>query len=364
MNHNSLTIIIPNRNRDLKLVQKSLNSVYGQLDDQVQLYLVDYGSELSYQQELEKLLQSFPSITLILCPTQLQLWSKSRSINIVLQQAETTHFMVCDMDMIWHPQFIKEQLSGFSIEQSLYYSVGIMTKDESAKEQSFDEYDIKFKTDEDATGITVFPTQQLKSINGFDEFYHGWGSEDTDVHVRLKNTGYPVTFYDKQVYFKHQWHPKTYRSKESVLPFHAYLERINHSYFTRVGNSNKTKANGVKPWGLPFDLNAYGNLDIPTESINLFATLNDIKAFTHFLSTNILSQVIHLKVTAHPEFKSIKSIAKKAAGKKTPLFITMEQANEMLLEAIILNHHEAPHKYSFDRDSGIIDLYIHINSGS
>ncbi|PQJ32185.1 hypothetical protein BST92_09720 [Nonlabens arenilitoris] len=357
---NTLTIVIPNRNRDLKLVEKSLNSIHEQLNDNVRLVLVDYGSGISYQDELKEHSSKFPLMEIIYCPCQQQLWNKSRAINLVLKHSTSSHFMVCDMDMIWHPDFIKLELPEFSNSQSVYYTVGIMTQEESSKEVAFIDYKVKFKTDYEATGITVFPVEHLKSINGFDEFYHGWGSEDTDVHVRLRNAGYEVRFRESEVLFKHQWHAKSYRSKKSSFPYHPYLERINHSYFTATKEVKKIKANYSNNWGKSFNLEDYKALDRPDVLLKRHATEEDIKSFIFFLGNYQDSGVIKLMVTAHTEFNTLKTTAKKVLGKKTPLFISLERVNEMLLEALILRHHDQPHTYSFNRVQGEIKLVIHI----
>ena len=48
MDQTQLTIVIPNRNRDLGRIKRSLKSVYPQLDNSTSLYLVDYGSVPDY----------------------------------------------------------------------------------------------------------------------------------------------------------------------------------------------------------------------------------------------------------------------------------------------------------------------------
>jgi predicted glycosyltransferase involved in capsule biosynthesis len=39
------------------------------------------------------------------------------------------------------------------------------------------------------TGTTLFATHKLKEVNGYDEFYHGWGAEDTAFTCVLVNSG-------------------------------------------------------------------------------------------------------------------------------------------------------------------------------
>ncbi|MDP5101642.1 MAG: hypothetical protein NWQ09_09965, partial [Nonlabens sp.] len=170
-----------------------------------------------------------------LCPTQGQLWNKSRCINMVLKTCETTHFMVCDMDMLWNPDFLKIHLNQLPQDHAVYFTVGVMTRRESALQKNFHDYAVKFNTNSEATGITLFPTALLKSINGF-------------------------RFRESEVYFKHQWHAKTYRSTSSKLPFHPILERINHQYFLMNKSLGKVKANTSEPWGLSCDKVAYKKL--------------------------------------------------------------------------------------------------------
>ena len=357
---NSLTIVIPNRNRDLKTVRRSLDSIVPQLTLATRLVIVDYGSSLPYQLELEKLVNSIDQVELILCPTQDQLWNKSRCINIVLKTCTTSHFMVSDMDMIWYPQFLKNELDSFSLNESVYYTVGVMTEEESKLDKPFEELAVKFQTNDEATGITVFPTEHLIFINGFDEFYHGWGSEDTDVHVRLKNAGYEVCFRESEVLFKHQWHSKAYRSKESSAPFHPYLERINQSYLLLTQETKKVKANGYISWGETCHNNLYEALQNPSIQLKRYATEQDVQALVYTLKGLDKENVVDIQITRHPKYKSPKEVLKKGFGRKTLRFISLERANEILMEAIIMNHQSCAYVYSYSAQTGIIKLIINL----
>ena len=137
MDQTQLTIVIPNRNRDLGRIKRSLKSVYPQLDNSTSLYLVDYGSVPDYQEQLQKVLKQFPNVGFILCPTFSQLWNKSRAINIVLKNCKTTFFMVCDMDMLWHPDFLKTERELWYRSDATYYTVGILTREETEQERDF-----------------------------------------------------------------------------------------------------------------------------------------------------------------------------------------------------------------------------------
>lgn len=355
-----LTIVIPNRNRKLDTVKRTLGSIAVQLNDQVQVVVIDYGSELGYQEELAAIIKLWPHMRLICCPTQEQLWQKTRAINIVLKQCDTPYFMVADMDMLFHPAFAKKVLVQAKEDQATYFQVGVLTEAESLLEKPFEEYDIKFLTDDQATGMTLLPTALLKGIGGFDEFYHGWGSEDTDVHVRLTNKGIPVHFYTKEALLLHQWHPKFYRSKDSKAPFHDSLERVNQGYLMLSRNHHRIQANLKHAWGILPDISRYQTLDSPVKQITCYCTKEALSSLHFQLTEGLFAGVVRIDIKEHPEAHSTKTKLKRALNKKTPLFVDMETANRTLLEHLIMVHRNAPYRYRYDRRKKCIELSIYL----
>lgn len=356
-----VTIVIPNRNRDLDTVKRTINSIALQLVKEVSVVVVDYGSEIQYQKELKTYINTLDGITLITCPTQGQLWQKTRAINMVLKQCETPYFMVADMDMLFHPEFTTKIQKHVHPAKVTYFNVGILTEEESKLKKKFDAYQVKFYTNEGATGMTLFPTAILKEINGFDEFYHGWGSEDTDVHIRLRNHGISVHFSQEECLLLHQWHPKFYRSKESTAPYHPALERVNSEYSTLSRKHKKVKANLGKEWGVFPNENTYVALKTPTQTVECVSTLDAVTALCFQLLEGVWDEVLHIVIQPHPKEKAIKTGVKKLLKKKTPLFISLEEANVKLLEALIKNHRNTPYSYSFDRVNQKITCTINLS---
>uniref|UniRef100_UPI00262D0400 glycosyltransferase family 2 protein n=1 Tax=uncultured Dokdonia sp. TaxID=575653 RepID=UPI00262D0400 len=352
----------PNRNRDIATVKRTLTSIGMQLGKDVNVVVVDYGSEPTYQEDLKTYIAALNGVTLIKCPTQGQLWQKTRAINIALKQCDTPYFMVADMDMLFHPEFVTKIQEHLHSAEVTYFNVGILTEEESKLEKPFNEYQVKFYTNEEATGMTLFPTAILKEINGFDEFYHGWGSEDTDVHVRLRNQGISVHFNQEECLLLHQWHPKFYRSKESTAPYHPALERVNFEYISLSRKHKKTYANQGNEWGVLPNEKAYLALETPDVSIQCTGTLDAITAFCFQLSEGVWKGVVQLTVQPHPDAKGIKTNVKKLLKKKTPLFIPLEEANAQLLETLIANHRNTPYTYSFDRKNEKIICTINLSS--
>lgn len=352
-----ITIILTNRNRDLGIVKNCLLSLEKQTMKNFRVLLVDYGSFTAYQEQLHLLAQNYEFVTLIQCDTQQQLWCKSRAINIALKQCKTTFVFVGDIDMLYHPKFIEKLNKLKNKNTAIYFQVGFLNKEESKQIKNFKDYKISFKSNKEATGMTLFYTQTLMDINGFDEFYNGWGSEDTDVHVRLKNAGYSVNFYNETVLLLHQWHSKKYRQKNIDSPFHSSLEQINSDYLKFTTSSKKIKSNLHFHWG-NYNASDYEQLNKIDNTHKITNTEAQIKAFINNILLVEKNKVISVVINTHSEYKSLKQSAKKILGKKTISFLSMPMVNNILLECIISNLRNRAYKFQYNTFAKEIHLII------
>ncbi len=313
-----ITLVLTYRNRDLRIVKKCFDSLAEQSVKNFRVFLVDYGSEASFAILLVELVNTFPFIQLISCPVQGQLWNKCRAINIALTQATSPYFLVGDIDMLFRRDFIEEMNQLKSLKETVYFKVGFLSQKESEKQLAFHNYVSNHFSTEEATGITLYPTDLLKNINGYDEFYHCWGAEDSDVHIRLRNAGHEVRFYDKTVLLLHQWHPKEYRSKSSSNPFHSKLERINHSYMQSTDITKRIKVNLISEWGkiaLASDYQKLLNepdytIEIQSIDVKVTALLAQLKNFE--------SEFVRVVIKEVSLQEKVKQRLKKSLGKKKP----------------------------------------------
>lgn len=353
-----ISIVLTNRNREIKTVVNCLNSLQNQSDTNFECFLVDYGSNPDYLKDLEVVLQDFSNIKFISCPTRGQLWNKSRAINIVLNQCITPFFFVGDIDMIFHAEFIQELKNRASLDRATYFQVGFMSQSESQKNNLFEDYQIAFKSNSEATGMTLYPTAVLKSINGYDEFYHGWGAEDTDVHIRLKNKGFDVVFFDEKILMKHQWHPKKYRSKESLEPYHSQLEKINHRYIKQVKDNQIVVANKDNQIGiLPLE-SKYNQLETIDKFSAFYSEVNEIDAFFYGTIHNLPKGVYQFDFKQHPLENDFKNSIKNWLGKDAFKFYSLDEINDKLLLIIILNFRNSAYSLVFDRVKKVLQLKI------
>lgn len=352
-----ITIVLTYRDRDLELLENCLNSLRNQTNVNFKVTLVDYGSTGKFKNRLTELVSDFPFVSFIKCKTYQQLWCKSRAVNIALKQCETPYVFVGDIDMVFHPEFM-DYLDDLKNEKiATYFQVGFLSELESKTTKDFEDYNIKFKSSSEATGMTLYNTEVLKSINGYDEFYNGWGAEDTDVHVRLLNAGYSLNFYDDKILMLHQWHDKLHRTNKSIAPYHSSLEKINYQYLKFSKESKKVKANTNFSWGVYNELD-YLSLDKIDKTFELTNKESEVKAFISnvlLVDKNIVVKVI---INKDQDGKSLKQKAKKLLGKKKIKLLKMKTLNNLLLETIILNLRNQPYRFQFNTKKQTISLII------
>jgi hypothetical protein len=353
-----ITLVLTYRNRDLRIVKNCLNSLELQSSKDFNAILVDYGSESIFEIPLQELASNYSFITLVTCPVQGQLWNKARAINIALKQTITPFFMVGDIDLIFHPNFIKNALQLAYENKLIYFQYGFMSKVESLFDKSFEEYKVDFLGNDEVTGTTLFPTDKLKQVNGYDEFYNGWGAEDTDIHFRLINLGLKIEFIDSQVLVKHQWHPKDYRSKASTSPFHTKLEKINHFYLQITNATKRTIANLNFEWGkMPLEEDYAKLKNIPDCFIKIDSTDYKVASVMAQLN-NFNSELVSIHVNETPKKVKYKNYLKKILGKKHQSYMGMEAINILFLDEIIKNYRNLPYHFSFDREKKEIKILI------
>mgnify|MGYP003584675920 CR=1 FL=1 len=356
-----ITLVLTNRDRDLRIVQKCLNSLSLQSSKEFKVFVIDYGSEEHYLEKLKELIKGFTFVELIICPVQGQLWNKSRAINITLRKTISPYFLVGDIDLMFHPDFIQIAKGLANPNEVHYFQYGFLSLKESLTEKEFETYEVDFKGNNEVTGTTLFPTETLMGVHGYDEFYHGWGAEDTDIHLRMKNLGMKVKFYDSEILLKHQWHPKAYRSKLRENPFHSLLERINHSYMTLTDVTKRTIVNKDFDWGkepLKQDHDKLTNPDvreifIKNSKIEIASVLSQFR--------NFKDEVIFFRIQEVQKSLEFKNQIKRVLKKKHISFIEMEEVNNLLLEEIIKNYRNLPYQFSFDRNKKNIELKIYFN---
>ncbi|MAG89035.1 MAG: glycosyl transferase [Zunongwangia sp.] len=359
-----ISIIYPYRNRDLKRVERSFESLKNQSVQNFQIYFVDYGSEPEIKECVRELCGAYSKIKYIHHATRFQPWNKAKALNSVVKKLETEICFVADIDMIFHPEFLKTAISLQEPEKSVYFKVSFSESDDRLDGINPEDFDQFRHSDHHATGLTMFSVKALKSINGFDEFYHLWGAEDTDVHVRLRNAGFKVEFYEKEILMLHQWH-ESYRISEKIgLTAEFQIKKIvqlNHQHLKYAEEYGITRVNS-DGWGKV--MTAKQESELLNCSIKM--NLNDEKRTIENLIYGVLSSqsdgIFKVKISESENKEEFKNRLKKLAGKKIPEFYTMKEINDLLLMHIISFYRDRPYIFQISEDIKSITIAINFRS--
>lgn len=336
-NYNMLTLIYPYRNRSLTTVKRSMDSLAQQTVNDFEVQLVDYGSQPETAQTVKKLLEQYSFAHYQYVYTQFQPWNKSRALNSVIKKLSTDYFFVADVDLIFHPQFVERLLSLQQKNTATYFKVGYLSEMETQKQKEFAAYQIEKESDKEATGLTMFPVESIQKMRGFDEFYHFWGAEDTDMHLRFQNNEGKIVFYEEETLLLHQWHLSYMANEKAGLTEELQLGdiiKLNHQHLQFNQQHQIIRVN-PKSWGEPI------------KKVQ-FERLTNFKEETRHLS-NLQHEIEHLLFYELPYSKKILKVViqqdefmgstayktKKALGKKVPLYYPLKTVNDMLLRQLI-----------------------------
>ncbi|WP_423818473.1 glycosyltransferase family 2 protein [Salinimicrobium sp. TIG7-5_MAKvit] len=354
-----ITIIYPFRNRDLIRVENSFLSLKEQTCDSFEVEFVDYGSDHQTAEKTRRLCSQFSFVNYSYCYTEFQPWNKSRALNSVIKTLESGYCFVADVDIIFHPQFIEKAIQLQDGYRSTYFQIGFLSKEVEVLLDHFSTGDYR-KSTREATGLSMFPVKVLKELRGFDEFYHFWGAEDTDMHVRIKNAGYEVEFYDEEVLLLHQWHP-SYRSLESKTLTKDLqitgIVQLNHRHLQWAIENRSTTTN-IMNWGVVMSRDDFEYLD----QLKTGFYLNNEKRkiddllYGQFPSFKNRAVKIEIKKSRYP--KSMAYRLKRIFQKKVPEYYTLKEVNDLVLVHLVSFYRNRSYIYNICEDHDRITVGI------
>jgi len=354
-----ITIIYTFRNRGLDRIIRSLESLDSQRNKDFNVIFVDYGSDLEIASKIEEIVKGFSFCKYVYTYSLKQPWCKARAINIALKMVETDFVFTADIDMIFHPKFIDTLNQLKSSEKAIFFKVGFLSKEESKIRKEFDLYQPEFYSREGATGLSLFPTKTIKELRGIDEFFHFWGAEDENIHMRFENAGYKSEFYQEETLLLHQWH-QTYRNSENVkLSKYLRLDNIvpiNGRYNINATNLGQTKVN-EKGWGYMFTKETYEKLLTPDKNIEITTLKSDIDAIGNVLCNSFNKTISITFKEPNASYKREQRVKKLLFKKYFPWY-SINETNNILLFQLISQHRNKPYNYEVSEDLNSIKLTI------
>ena len=347
-----LTIIYPFRNRDLLRLKNSFESLAKQTSKNFEVQFVDYGSEKEIAAGVKDLCRNYNFIKYSFHPTQYQPWNKSKALNSVIKNLESQYCFIADIDIIFHPRFVEKALTLSSSSKATYFQVGFLDKDEKPENREFQSFNNYRKSKEGATGLALFPVEKLKEIRGFDEFFHFWGSEDTDVLERLRNGGVKIEFFNREILLLHQWHI-SYRNTESdriskELQVKGIVQ-INNQHLSHNRRLKRKQVNN-KGWGICLEREDMVKLEETPVTLTMTNQKDIIKDLLYGQLPTIKDEIFKVSIVQDPVENSLKHKVKKIIGKKAPPFYTLKTINDLVLLHLISFYRDFPYYYRIKED--------------
>lgn len=355
-----ITVIYPYRNREPERVRRSLDSLKKQSDTNFKTVLVDYGSEETAAQSVRELLQQYPFVEYHCLFTKEQPWSRSIALNYAIRNADTDYCFMADIDMIFAPDFIAFANENCQPNQGLYFPVGFLSEAETRLEKPFDQYEIKFASNREAAGMSLFPTNLLQQLRGYDQFFHFWGSEDNDMHNRLKLSGCTIRFCDDKIRMLHQWHPNYRQTETRTLNRELQLSGIvelnqQHLWWNR---DQKVRVVNSENWGVVMTEKEYNTLsDLPLQSVTNKKSVIQQLLFDRLPHLE-QGQTISVRIEEDLFYNSFKFKLKKILGKKVPEYYTLKEINDLLLRHVVTLYAHLPYTYKISENLKAIEFKI------
>lgn len=348
-----ISIIYPFKNREKQRVLNSIDSILNQNNNNFNIIFIDYGSDEPLNLDINS-----SKFTYVYLDVKNQPWNKSKAINHALKYyVDMPYCFIADVDMLFKPNFIDTALELTTKHNFFYFQVAYLKQHLVNEKDFFDTNNFKNISNYEATGMTVFKTDILKSIQGFDEFFHFWGAEDTDVHNRITNLGHKVHFYNENVLMAHQWHPSYIISQSNKLTQKIQLSNIieiNHLHLKYNLINKITKVNDVN-WGEIQSNNLLKNIKVN----NLPSYKSDVLYWINQIINNLQSgDETALKFILPADVFTLKYKIKKLLGKKVRDYYTLKQVNDIILLQVISRLHN--HIYSYRIDDNLQAIYFNI----
>ena len=360
----SITIIYPFRDRDVKRIASSLQSLENQTVKGFKVSFIDYGSKDSFSKPVKELIDKFDFAAYTYVAHSGLLWNKSKALNFGIRNAQSDYIITADVDILFRGDFIETVLKYAQRESFLLFRIGYLPKAVTEKQQSqLDIKAIETTFEGETFGIGLFPKTALQKIGGLDEFFHFYGSEDEDLNLRLTLSGVEQNSIEGVLLY-HQWHPRYPKRKDKILttvPRLTNILRLNQRHYL-LHKEQKTAVVNDKNWGACFTKDDASILSHPHINIELMNIKSHVDhLFGHELAMH-KDKILKVVITEDSYYKSFKYQLKMLLGKQTQPYLSMKAVNDLVLREILFHYRNYNYAYHVSEDLKRIQFTIDLNS--
>ncbi|MCH8535219.1 MAG: glycosyltransferase family 2 protein [Flavobacteriaceae bacterium] len=359
-----LSILYAYRNRDEQRIKNSLQSLALQTATSFEVVFVDYGSEEVFAEKVQKVVESFSFASYHYIAHPGLLWNKSKALNYAASKAVGDYVFVADVDICFDVNAVKTILDSTDINKYSLFKLSYLKEEVDQEQIQLGHFkDVHIKHHGLVNGMIVVSKEAFFQVEGYDEFYHFYGSEDVDFYQRLQHLGL-IEQKNQDTLFFHQWH-RIYNSiNDSVLeatPRFFNIKKINqqHYLFQQASKAIKPvlaqKINTVV-WKKEDKLS-------PKEATLSYHIPNDHAKVWHLLNIILPScnnEIVHITIKEDAYFTSTKFKIKKKLKKSDRVPMSMKEVNDVILERILLVYRHHNYTYEIASDLKTITFLIQL----
>ncbi|MEP6260739.1 MAG: glycosyltransferase [Gillisia sp.] len=343
-----LSIIYAHRNRDTARIKASFLSLSKQELKNFEVIFIDYGSEPCLVRELKEIIKDFNFVKLYPLQVSNLLWNKSKALNFGILRSSSPYIFIADVDLIFHPDTTK-LFNKLAVEKKFFlFKLGYLGSAESQK--LFGNYnfeDLKPYRYGEVNGMILASKKAYVEVNGLDEFFHFYGSEDEDLFARMENAGYKREN-DAASFFYHNWHQSFAGSEEKFItenPRVKNIMRINQRHYLIHKDKDITRPLRQTEMGMIISKKQSDLLEKPTVKIRMYNIQAHVEHFLREELPSYKDEIIKVEINEDPYFQTLKYKVKKLIGRQTQTYISMKKINDMILKEILFSYRN--HNYSF-----------------
>ena len=344
-----LSILFAYRNREKQRILNSLKSLDHQSSIDFEVVFVDYGSNDAFASRIQKVVEgfSFASYHYIAHPGLL--WNKSKALNYAASKAKGEFIFVADVDICFDSNAVATLLKLANTSAFCLCKLSYLKQEVTQPQIATGKFtENKIKHHGHINGMILVSKPNFFSIEGYDEFYHFYGSEDVDLYERFKNSGLKE-YKNSETLFFHQWHPIYNSINDSVLevtPRFFNIKKINQQHFFF-----QQKQKAVKPI-LHQKINQYTwkkeDQLCKSDATKSIEISNDHAKVWHLIKVELPileGNIVHIRIKEDKYFSSLKYRLKKQLKKSDRVPIPMKAVNDLILEEILLTYRHYNYSY-------------------
>jgi GT2 family glycosyltransferase len=356
-----ITIIYAYRNRELARVKASLDSLALQTNTNFEVCLVDYGSEINLANEMKELVMSYSFAQYFYLDTAKLLWNKSKALNFGIKKASNEYIFIADVDIIFSPDTVDFLIKNSKPTIVYLFRLNYFSKKESQKlYQSYKFEDLVVSHSGNVNGLVLASKTAFYKVNGFDEFFHFYGSEDVDLYERLSNAGFEIAQH-KESLFYHNWHPiyNSYDdSKMSLTPRIFNIKRINQQQYFFHQKNKSIIPDKQEQWGEEVNKKMISELEHTELEFHLNNVQAEIIHFFEIALTTFKSEVVKIEIIEVSSMVIWKNRLKKWMGKTYIPIMSIKECNDLILSKIVYQYRNHYYSYVIDPSFKKLTLII------